>query len=60
MLRSLLLLACLALSHAWQGAGLAARPAQRAASSAIAMKHNDYYQRVQRAEQGRLRLCVFR
>ena len=59
-LRSLLCLLACALSHAWQGVGLAARPAQRVASSAIAMKHNDYFQRVQRAESGRLRLCVFR
>merc|ERR1719484_317613 len=40
---------------------MAARPAvQRAASSAIDMRYPEYFQRLQRAEAGRLRLCVFR
>ena len=29
-------------------------------SSTACMKHNDYFMRVQRAESGRLRLCVSR
>ena len=60
MLRSLLLLVCCSLSHAWQGAGFATRQTQRSACSAISMKHNEYFTRLQRAEAGRLRLCVFR
>ena len=60
-LRSLLLLVGCALTQAWQGAGLMAHPAAvRSASSAVSMKHNDYYQRVQRSESGRMRLCVYR
>ena len=58
--RSLLLLACAALAHAWQGAALAARPMTAAARSAVAMKHPEFFQRVQRSEGGRLRLCVSR
>ena len=58
-LRSLLLLLACTLSHAWQAATAAARPVvQRAASPS--MKHPEYFQRVRRAESGRLRLCVFR
>jgi len=62
MLRSLLVLACGALAAGFQGAGLPARSvaADRAASSAVVMKHPAYYQRLQKAESGRLRLCVFR
>lgn len=60
LLRCLVVLACSALSHAWQGAGLPARTSQRSASSAVTMKHHEYFQRLQRAEAGRLRLCVFR
>ena len=56
--RLLVLLAGCAGAMAWQGVGLATR--SRVASSAVTMKHNDYYQRLQRAESGRLRLCVFR
>jgi large subunit ribosomal protein L18 len=41
---------------------LPARPAAplRADTSNIVMKHKDYFERVSRAEKGRLRLCVFR
>merc|ERR1719331_2579092 len=55
------LLCCLALAHGWQGAVAAARPLQqRTTSSAVTMKHHEYFQRLRRAESGRLRLCVFR
>lgn len=60
-LRALVLLVCCGLSAAWQGAGLAVRPAaSRSASSAINMKHPEYFTRLQRAQTGRLRLCVSR
>ena len=39
-------------------ATLRAASAERAASPT--MKHNEYFQRVSRAESGRMRLCVFR
>jgi len=44
------------------GAGLPARSvaANRAASSAIVMKHPQYFTRLAQAESGRLRLSVFR
>ena len=61
-LRLTVLLLASALVAAFSPAG---RPLARAAPStarsfAVDMKHNDYFQRVARAETGRLRLCIFR
>jgi len=58
-MRSLLVLLLAACTHAWQGASGAALLRTQRASTPL-MKHNDYFQRIQRAESGRLRLCVFR
>lgn len=64
-MRALLLLLLVAISHAWQSpsaltsSSLSLR-SRNAAATPANMKHPAYFERVQRAENGRLRLCVFR
>ena len=61
MLRSVLLALVLQACAAFSGAGIASRPVQtRSASSAVVMKHNEFFSRLRKAEAGRMRLCVSR
>ena len=60
MLRTLLALALLGCAHALIAAPLAARPLAARAAEPMTMKHKDYFKRLKRSEDGRLRLCVSR
>ena len=64
-MRSLLMLLLVAVAHAWQNPSAFVSSSLRtrsrnAAATSVEMKHPSYFQRVQRAENGRLRLCVYR